>query len=92
MFSERPNTVQAGVGLAFKLHLFQFASIVLGGFPLLFFGLTQWAYLTPAIIEYRKRGQAEVVKGLVIVGAVGFLLNAGCFGLVFLALSGADFR
>jgi len=53
-----------------------------GGFivALAGFGITQFVYMLPAILIFRKRGQSKTVQGLVIGAAVTFLLSAACSG------------
>ncbi len=48
-------------------------------------GATQLIYMLPAILIYRHRGRPDVAKGIAIVTAVTFLLNASCFGLLWLS-------
>jgi hypothetical protein len=55
-------------------------------------GLSQLAYMLPAIYLARRRGRPALAKGLIIGAAVTFLLNAACWGTLGLALTGADFR
>ena len=59
--------------------------------PLLI-GVTQLAYVVPAILFALRRGRRAVAMGLIIGAAVTFLLNAACWGAVGAALNGADFR
>lgn len=46
------------------------------------FSLVQLLWLVPTILHYRKSGERETVKGLMIVGGLVFLLNAYCVGQV----------
>jgi hypothetical protein len=71
-----------GFGLGFLLHLFQ---ILAFGQPFLLtlWGLTQLVYQIPASIHFRKRGEPDTVKGIMVAAAVSFLLNAACWGLFF---------
>lgn len=50
------------------------------------FGLTQLLYMVPAMVIAHKKGQPGILRGIAIITAVSFLLNAGCWGL--LALNG----
>jgi hypothetical protein len=76
-----------GVGLAFLLHLIQIPFGLLTAFiSLMFVGISQLAYILPAIIFYRRDGRSGVVKGLIIVAAITFLLNATCTVIFFAAL------
>lgn len=47
-------------------------------------GLVQLIYLVPLGIWLRKRGKRNAFKGVAIFVSVVFLLNASCFGLIFL--------
>jgi hypothetical protein len=44
--------------------------------------LTQFLYLGPAAWMAFRRGQRETAKGLLIVGAIGILINGGCDALI----------
>jgi hypothetical protein len=56
----------------------------LGGIlPFMFIGVSQLLYLGPAALIARRTHHAAVAKGIVITAAIGFLLNAGCYGLLF---------
>jgi hypothetical protein len=89
----RSRDVWRGVGLAFLLHLLQAPLGVLSyGVTIIFIGITQLVYLIPAIVVFSKKSRPDMVKGLLIGGAITFLLNAACTGLFFILLSGADFR
>jgi hypothetical protein len=45
-------------------------------------GLGQWLWLWPLRRSYHRAGETETAKGLVVAGAITFLLNAGCWGLI----------
>jgi len=47
-------------------------------------GATQLLYMIPAILIYRRKGRTDVAKGITIVAAITLLLNASCFGLLWL--------
>jgi hypothetical protein len=93
MFDEYQNkgSVGWGVGLTCLLHLFQFPialvlSFVPSVFPLLalfFIGVSQCVYMIPAILHFRKKGETETAKGLLIGASITFLLNATCTAIVF---------
>jgi len=46
-------------------------------------GITQLLYMIPAIIFFKRRGQPDVAKGIGLMTAIGFLLNASCLGMMF---------
>ena len=82
------NDLWRGIGLALLLHLIQVPLALLTTFiSLIFVGLSQLVYIIPAIVVYRRDGRSDVVKGLIIVAAITFLLNAACTGLFFASLS-----
>jgi len=51
--------------------------------PLWGIGIVQLLWMLPAWRIYRRRGQEETAKGILIVAGVVFLLNASCWGLMF---------
>ena len=63
--------------------------VVYIGFVTLFgIGLAQLIWMMPAYRRYKKRGETETAKGLLIVAGLVFLLNASCWGV----LANTDFR
>jgi hypothetical protein len=86
--AEGRQDVWRGIGLALLLHLIQVPLALLTTFiSLIFVGLSQLVYIIPAIVVYRREGRSGMVKGLIIVAAITFLLNAACTGLFFASLS-----
>jgi len=75
------TTVWQGIRLTLLLHLFQIPMGLLTVLiaPLLI-GVSQLAYMLPAIIIARKRHEIEKAQGLIIGASVTFLLNAACWG------------
>lgn len=64
----------------------RFARDYTGGIPsgisalLLFgFGLTQFLWLTPLYLNYRKKRQSETSKGILLAAGITFLLNGACW-------------
>ena len=56
-------------------------------------GLGQWLWLWPLRRSYLRAGETETAKGLIVAGAITFLLNAGCWGsIVGLSMLGSNFR
>jgi len=55
---------------------------IIGVFILLAIGILQAAWIIPMVVHFRKSGQPETAKGVIIAAAITFLLNAGCWGLV----------
>jgi len=63
--------------------------VVYIGFVTLFgIGLAQLIWMIPAYRRYKKRGETETAKGLLIIAGLVFLLNASCWGV----LANTDFR
>ena len=67
-----------GFGLAMLLHLLQLLLGKLFFVSMFFIGVTQLVYLIPAILVAKHHGRLGMVRGLVIGGALTFLLNAMC--------------
>jgi hypothetical protein len=53
-------------------------------------GLGQWLWLYPLRRMLLRKGLSETAKGLLVAGAITFLLNAACWGM--LAVSPLDFK
>lgn len=70
-----------GIGLTALLHL------LLLLFPVLYFGIgiVQLVYIIPALVICRKN--TGMVQGLLIGAGITFLLNAACFGFVFVSIN-----
>ncbi len=74
-----------GIGLLLLLHLIQIPLAAMSmGISLIAIGLTQLAYVIPAIIICKKKNRPGMVKGLIIGAAITFLLNGTCTALFFL--------
>jgi hypothetical protein len=58
------------------------ASNAAGLVVILGIGIVQAAWIVPLWLYYRRAGEMETVKGLLITAGVIFLLNAGCWGVV----------
>ena len=57
---------------------------LLGG--ILFWGLLQWILVVPLLIELKKEGKTQVIKGVSLMSAAGVLLNVVAGVFVFGAL------
>jgi hypothetical protein len=87
----RRNSVAIGVGLGVLLHSCQIVIVPLLSvvipelfvFALMAWSLTQFLYLVPAIVIARRAGRNETAKGLILVAAIGILLNGACDALLF---------
>jgi hypothetical protein len=58
------------------------ASMSLGMIVVLGIGVVQVAWIVPMYLHFKRAGEMETAKGLLIAAAIVFLLNAGCWGLV----------
>src|SRR5262245_17788329 len=89
----RPGDIWAGLGLALLLHLIQIPlAAITSLISLVFLGVSQLLYIIPAIVIFHRKGRRGIVKGLAIVAALTFLLNATCAAIVFTALMSANFQ
>ncbi len=79
--------VLIGIGLQFVLGggLLLMLGIVgpdLAPIAIVCVGITQLVYMVPAMVLAHIKKQPGIVKGVAIITAITFLLNAGCFGLI----------
>jgi hypothetical protein len=83
-----PGSVGKGVliGLLLQLILVPLAPLALA------IAVVQLAYIVPAAIMFKRRGELATVKGLWIAASLVALLNVACWGVVMVSLSQADFR
>lgn len=89
--SASKGTIGSGVGLAVICQACcLFAALPASIFELQFgiillatWGGLQWLALIPAVVIQIRSGYALTAKGILIAGAVGFLLNGACDALVF---------
>lgn len=103
--SEEPGansgSVLVGIGLTALLH-FGFAVVWLlavvlihnepldsGLAPLMGIGVVQLVYMVPAVIFALSVKRHNTMVGLLLGGAISFLLNAACFGVLLLGFSGS---
>jgi hypothetical protein len=79
--------VGVGMGVAFTVMGVGLGIILASAFSrlvmLVGIGIVQLLWMLPAWLIYRRRGQTETAKGILITAGVVFLLNASCWGLVF---------
>lgn len=88
---ERNETgeVWKGIGLTLLLHLIQIPIAALsGGVAVIGIGLSQLLYVVPAVIIAHRKGRKGLMKGIIIAAAITFLLNAACFGVIFVGMGG----
>lgn len=52
------------------------------GAAFLFIGITQFIYLTPLMLKFRREGRFELVKGMSIGAIITIFLNSACFSLL----------
>lgn len=67
-----------GIGILLLLHLLLIA-VPMSYF---FIGLAQLLYLIPAAVFAFAKKRVGIGQGLLIGGAITFLLNAACFGVI----------
>ena len=86
----RLQEMALGFFLILGLHI-----VILGLFALVWapgvtaivaIGIIQWFYVIPAVIIAARKKRPGIVQGLLIGAGVTVLLNAACFGFVFVAL------
>lgn len=80
------GSVWKGLGLLALLHLIQIPLIPLF-FSWLFVGISQLAYVIPAVIILGRKGRRDTQKGIWIGAGITALVNATCFGFVLSSLS-----
>jgi hypothetical protein len=73
-------TLGCGIQLACLATLFLagMAGLTGAGALLIYWGVVQWIFLLPLIVFYLRNGRSARVKGMVIAGFLGILLNSGC--------------
>ena len=83
----RKGHILAGVGYCLLGHcaLISF-SVFVEPFLLVMIGLLQALYVVPTWVWQKNEGNMATVQGLLIMAGITFLLNAACFGLVFVSM------
>jgi hypothetical protein len=78
-----PNNLALGVAIAIgcDVVLCALTAAIYAG-AIFAFGLIQWIVLLPIYLIARKQGARNTAKGVMIVGAIVFLLQAACWGLI----------
>jgi hypothetical protein len=71
-------TLAAGLMLFLSLNV----GSGLGTMAFACFGLAQLVYMVPAMILAKRKGRPLILRGILLITALAFLLNAGCWGLV----------
>lgn len=57
-------------------------SIMLGFWPLFGIGVIQALWIVPLWLSFKRRGETESAKGVLLAAGITFLLNAACWGVV----------
>jgi len=70
--------VLKGIGILALLHLL----LIIVPMSYFFIGIAQIVYLIPAAVVAFAKKRVGIGQGLLIGGAVTFLLNAACFGII----------
>lgn len=88
------DAVSKGVLLVFIWNVGQLLlggltlSLGVGAIILAIFGVVELAYVIPLAGMARNAGERERMKGIIIMGSIGFLLTGACWGVVLASLSG----
>ena len=90
--SFKRDSVGIGILIAIGLHVVcgPILSVLVGGLvsqdfalmSLVCCGLSQLIYMVPAMLSARAKGYPAVLRGIALITAITFLLNAGCWGLL----------
>ncbi|GAA0137153.1 hypothetical protein YSY43_39940 [Paenibacillus sp. YSY-4.3] len=77
---KRDHTIEVfkGIGILALLHLL----LIFVPMSYFFIGIAQIVYLIPAAVVAFAKKRVGIGQGLLIGGAVTFLLNAACFGVI----------
>ncbi|MFD3257353.1 hypothetical protein ACE3MQ_01940 [Paenibacillus lentus] len=75
---DHATEVFKGIGILLLLHLL----LIFVPISYFFIGIVQIIYLTPAVAFAFAKKRVGIGQGLLIGGAVTFLLNAACFGVI----------
>jgi len=97
------GSIGRGIGLVLALHagaalvcamigLAASGDAMNGLVPFLGIGLFQLLYVVPALVIVLRKKQMRTAKGIQIALGITFLLNAACFGVVMVSLSGGNFH
>lgn len=57
-------------------------SILVGFWPLFGIGVVQALWIVPVWLSFRRRGESESAKGVLLAAGITFLLNAACWGVL----------
>lgn len=91
MTEQTPHSTPVGflIGIALMVFCAPLVALVTGwiapdsaALVLVAIGLVQLVWVVPAIVIAVRKGQRGIARGIAILAAVVFLLNAGCWGLV----------
>jgi hypothetical protein len=91
------DTVGKGVLVVFLWNLGHVAAGAItlkggvGAIVLAIFGVVELGYVIPLAVIARNAGERQRMKGIIIMGSIGFLLTAACWGTVLMMLSHAKF-
>jgi hypothetical protein len=87
---KKPGDVWTGIGILAVCHVLFWAILlnIRRGDLLIGLGITQLIYLLPLTFFFIYRKRPGIVQGLWIAGGLTMLLNAACYGIVFLIVIG----
>ena len=83
---ESQDSILRGFGIGALLSLGgAVVSLMAFVVPLLGIGILQLLWIIPCYLHFRRKGQRETAKGVLIAAGIVFLLNAGCWGYLMTA-------
>lgn len=83
-----PKTLgHALLGLLILVVCHVLVALASGFVALLAIGLVQLAYVIPGVVIARKSTRPGIATGLIIGAALTFILNAGCYAVLFIQLA-----
>lgn len=57
-------------------------SVLVGFWPLFAIGVVQGLWAVPVWLSFRRKGESETAKGILLAAGIVFLLNAACWGVL----------
>jgi len=81
-----PGSIWQGIAIGGAWNVCALLASIIGIFILIGmaviagFGVVQYAWILPLYEKYRKRGETETAKGILIASGITVLLSAACWG------------
>jgi hypothetical protein len=66
------------LGIGILTILIAIGAVVIAGF-----GIVQYAWISPLYLRYKRRGETETAKGILIASGITVLLSAACWGAIY---------